>query len=116
MSHLNAALRIVLPALLPVLLTACIGRHPVAIAPTTVPVSGTYTVLGPVEESDCGYALLMLLPMGSRDEPHEIIDRLVKEKGADALVAVTVEQRNMYAILWASSCTIVNGQAIKITR
>jgi hypothetical protein len=114
MSLLNAALRIALPALLPVVLTACIGRHPVAIAPTTVP--GTYTVLGPVEESDCGYALLMLLPIGGRDEPHEIIDRLVKEKGADALVAVTVEQRNMYAILWASSCTIVNGQAIKITR
>ncbi len=99
-------------------LAACmISRHPVGIATASAPVTPTYTVIGPVEESDCSYHFLFL-PLGLRDAPDELIERLVKEKGADALIGVTVEERSALfplPIMW-NTCTIVTGLAVKNTR
>lgn len=96
------------------LLSACVSRHPAGIASASAPVTPTYTVLGPAEESDCGIWFL-IIPLGGKDPTHEILDRLVREKGADALIGVTVEER-VWAFplpLFGSHCTVVRGIAVK---
>ncbi|MEW6544386.1 MAG: hypothetical protein AB1411_12355 [Nitrospirota bacterium] len=98
----------------PFLLAACVSRHPSGIASASGPVTPTYTVLGPVEDSDCGYWIL-IVPLGGKAPSHEIIENLVKERGADALVGVTVEER-VWAFplpLFGSHCTVVKGTAVK---
>ncbi len=100
------------------LLSSCIvTRHPAGIAPSTAPVTSTYTVLGPVEESDCVYRLL-IIPFGGKDDEQEMIDRLTKAKGADALIGVTVEHMNsMFALpLVGQNCTVIAGTAVKNAR
>jgi hypothetical protein len=95
-------------------LSACVARHPAGIASSSGPVSQTYTVLGPVEETDCA-SWILIIPVGGKDPVHEIIDRLVKEKGADALIGVTAEER-VWAFplpIFGRDCTIVKGIAVK---
>ena len=94
------------------LLAACVARHPSGIAPSTAPVTSTYTVLGPVEESDCAYWVL-ILPLGGKAATHDVISRLVKDKGADALIGVTVEERLTSFILFGNDCTVIKGTAVK---
>jgi hypothetical protein len=104
--------------LLTFFLTSCIvSRHPVGIASASGPTSLTYTILGPVEDSSCGYRVL-IFPGMDKEDTHEIIARLIKEHGADALVGVTVEHRqSVFAIpLFASDCLIVTGVAVKNVR
>lgn len=101
-------------ALCGLLLASCIARHPAGIAQATAPVSPTYTVLGPAEESDCG-AWVLFIPFGGKDPTHELIERLVQNQGADALIGVTVEER-VWAFpipLFGSHCTVVKGTAVK---
>ncbi|MFM8551042.1 MAG: hypothetical protein ACKOCD_01815 [Nitrospiraceae bacterium] len=97
-----------------VALCSCVARHPAGIAPSSAPVSQTYTVLGPVEDTDCA-SWVFIIPLGGKDPIDEIIDRLVKEKGADALIGVTAEER-LWAFplpLFGRDCTIVKGIAVK---
>lgn len=99
-------------------LTACIvSRHPAGIAPATAPLSATYTVLGPVEDSSCAYRVLFI-PVSGKEPTEEIIARLLKERGGDALAGVTVEHRGAtFALpLVGSDCTIVKGLAVKNVR
>lgn len=99
-------------------LTSCIvSRHPAGIAPATAPLSSTYTALGPVEDSSCAYRVLFI-PVSGKDPTDEIIARLLKEKGGDALAGVTVEHRgSTFALpLVGSDCTIVKGLAVKNVR
>jgi hypothetical protein len=74
-------------------------------------------VLGPVEDSSC-MSYLLLLPIGTMDEPDAIIARLVQERGGDALISLTVELRNStFALpIVSSTCTIVKGIAVKNVR
>lgn len=112
------ALRFACLALCGLVLASCIvSRHPAGIASSSAPVSSTYTVLGPVEESSCGYRVL-IFPIGGKDATHEIIAKITKEKGADALIGVTVEQRGSLFVLplFGSDCTIVKGLAVKNVR
>lgn len=98
-------------------LWSCVARHPAGIASSSAPVSQTYTVLGPVEETDCA-SWVFVIPLGGKDPIYEIIDRLVKEKGADALIGVTAEER-LWAFplpLFGRDCTIVKGIAVKNTK
>lgn len=99
------------------LLASCVARHPSGIAPSSTPVSATYTVLGPAEQSDCGVWILFI-PIGGKDPAHEIIAALVREKGADALIGVTVEERvwSFPLPLFGSRCIVVKGTAVKNTR
>ena len=103
--------------LLPLLASCSIARHPAGIAPSTAPVFGNYTVLGPAAESSCSYSVL-LLPFGSKDRVEEIVDRLVKEKGGDAMIGATVEYKSSwFAIpLFGDECTIVNGSVVRIVK
>ena len=94
------------------LLAACVARHPAGIAPSSAPVSSAYTVLGQAEESDCA-AWLLILPLGGKAPTHEIIEKLVREKGGDALIGVTVEERVRSFILFGNDCTVVKGTAVK---
>lgn len=106
------ACRLILSGLL--LASCTITRHPVGISGASEPVSSVYTVIGPVEESDCTYHLLFL-PFGDRADTGEIIDQILTEKGGDALVGVTVEERVavfLIPVMW-STCTIVNGVAVR---
>lgn len=97
------------------LLSACvIGRHPAGIASETVPVTSDYTVLGPVEASSCRTWLLGL-PLGRMRSTQELIDESVKEKGADALVGVTVEYTGeVFALpIVGAACLNVKGLAVR---
>lgn len=89
-------------------------RHPAGIASSTHPLPTSYTALGAVEESSCGYRVLFV-PVGGKDPTDRVIDRAIKQKGGDALVGVTVEQRSstFFLPLVGSDCTIVNGIAVK---
>lgn len=107
---------VVLPAVvLSCLLSACVvGRHPSGIASETAPLASDYTIIGPVEESSCR-SWLFGIPLGAMDSTAEIIDQLVKEKGADALVGVTVEYTSaVFALpLAGNTCTSVKGHAAR---
>ncbi len=67
-----------------------------------------------VEESSCGYRVFFL-PVGVKDPTYRVIDRAIKQRGADALVGVTVEHRStmLFLPIVGSDCTIVNGLAVK---
>jgi hypothetical protein len=100
---------------LPALLSSCVvGRHPAGIASETSPLTTDYTVIGPVEGSSCR-SWLLGLPLGGMRNTQEIIDELVKEKGADALVGVTVEYTGeVFALpVVGASCLNVKGQAVR---
>ena len=114
----EAFVRTLTVVLLLLLLSSCsIARHPAGIAPSTAPIFGNYTVLGPAAESSCSYSIL-LLPIGSKDQVEEIIDRLVKEKGGDAMIGVTVEYKSSWFALplFGNACTIVNGSVVRIVK
>ena len=100
------------------LLTSCImSRHPAGIAASTAPVSAGYTIFGPVEESSCAYQVLFI-PVSGKTSTDEIISTLLKERAADGLIGVTVEQRfSVFALpLVASDCIVVKGQLVKFAR
>jgi hypothetical protein len=118
LSGVRTAFSVVFSVLCSLLLSSCIvSRHPAGIASSTAPITSTYTELGQVEESSCGYRVL-IFPLGGKDSSDAIIERVVKDKGADALVTVTVEhQGSTFALpLVGSDCTIVKGVAIKKVR
>lgn len=100
------------------LLNSCImSRHPAGIAASTAPVTSAYTIFGPVEESSCAYQVLFI-PVSGKARTDEIISTLLKERAADALIGVTVEERlSVFALpLVASDCTVVKGQLVKFAR
>lgn len=105
-------------ALCTALLTSCImSRHPVGIASSTSPVPSSYTVFGPVEESSCAYQFLFI-PVSGRARTDEIISTVLKERAADAIIGVTVEDRlSVFALpIVGSECTVVKGTLVKYVR
>ena len=95
--------------------SACIiARHPAGIAPSTSPLlSSSYTVLGHVEASSCKWVVLML-PVSGKSSTDKIIEQLIQEKGATALIGVTVEQETTLYPFMGSDCSIVKGTAVKV--
>ncbi|MGH7164875.1 MAG: hypothetical protein ACREIS_05040 [Nitrospiraceae bacterium] len=115
MPSISSILRAGFLAFCTLTLASCIiARHPAGIASSTHPLPTSYTALGAVEESSCGYRVLFL-PVGGKDPTDQVIDRAIKQKGGDALVGVTVEQRSstLFLPVVASDCTVVNGLAVK---
>lgn len=99
-------------------LTACVvSRHPAGIASSTSPISPAYTVLAAVEDSSCNY-WLFALPLIPKDSTDDIITKLIKRQGADALVGVTIEyERASFAYpVIGSDCTVIKGLAVKNIR
>lgn len=103
--------------LIAVLLTgsACVvARHPAGIASETTPLDSEYTIIGPTERSSCRNWIFGI-PLSAMSRTREVIDEMVKEKGADALIGVTVEYTGeVFAIpVVGASCLIVKGLAVK---
>jgi len=98
------------------LLTSCIARRPAGIAPSTAPVTLNYANLGEVEDTTCNYSILYIIPWLSKDPTNQLIDSMVKQKGADALIGVVVEHRYTLYPFFASDCTVVKGHAVKNSR
>ncbi|OGW68598.1 MAG: hypothetical protein A3A88_02330 [Nitrospirae bacterium RIFCSPLOWO2_01_FULL_62_17] len=94
--------------------TAC--TTPGAVAPSTMPSTGKYVELGPLEESEsCGY-LFFLLPVGSPDHISDMIDALVKSRGGDALIDVTSSSSTSWFLLGGSNCVQVKGKVVKFSK
>jgi hypothetical protein len=91
-----------------------VSRHPAGIASSTAPIAPGYSKIGLAERDSCSY-WVFFIPVSSMDRADEIIDELVKEKGALALVGVTVEHtRHTFVLpLFGSECTSVRGQVVK---
>lgn len=99
-------------------LVGCItSRHPAGIAESSVPVSGEYTPLGKVEESSCR-SWFLFFPLGGKESTHALITKLTEEKGADSLVGLTVEytQSAFFIPIVGEDCTIVKGQAVRVSQ
>ena len=109
-------LLVLLPAVLCLLsLEACmVSRHPAGIAASNGPLPPNYTSLDAAEKSSCNY-LFMFIPITGKDDTDQILSQIINEKGADALVGVTVEQeRSLFALpVVGSDCTVVKGLAVK---
>ena|SRR5690349_16568113 len=107
---------VLLPAMLCLLsLNACmVSRHPAGIAASNGPLPPSYTTLDAGTKSSCGYQF-MFIPITGKDDTDQIISELINEKGADALVGVTVERElSLFALpVVGSDCTVVKGLAVK---
>ena len=99
------------------LYSCSISRHPAVIASSTAPITSAYTVTGSVESSSCSHWLLYI-PISGKGATEEIIDSLIKENGADALVGLTVEHmRSTFVLpLAGSDCSVVKGLAVRSAR
>lgn len=95
-------------------LAAC--TTPGAVAPSTMPVTGKYVELGPVDESEsCGY-LFLFLPIGSPDHLADMIEELVKSRGGDALIEVTSSSSTSWFLLGGSNCVTIRGKVVKFSK
>lgn len=96
-------------------LTAGCVVQPGGIAPSTIPVSpGAYTVFKEVEGEDCAHYLFGVIPISNHNQlRNAVANALDNAKGADALIKVTVDHSWQHMILWATSCTQVQGIAVQ---
>ena len=96
-------------------LEACmVSRHPAGIAASNGPLPQSYTSLDVAKKSSCSYQF-MFIPITGKDDTDQLISELINEKGADALVGVTVEhEQSLFALpVVGSDCTVVKGLAVK---
>ena len=97
-------------------LSAAACSSPGAIAPSTIPVTGKYVVLGGMEEaSSCG-AMILVIPIKAPKPLAELIDDLIKEKGGDALIEVSSSSSFGTGLVYTQSCITVRGKVVKFSR
>ena len=98
--------------LLFVLLGGC--STPGAVAPSTLPISGEYVEVGPMDErTSCGYAFLMI-PFGSPEPISETIDAMIEARGGDALIKVSSESSSSFYLLGSSNCVTIRGIVVRL--
>jgi hypothetical protein len=70
-----------------------------------------------VESSSCSNWILYI-PVSGKSATDGMIDMLVKENGADALVGITVEHmHSTFALpLFGADCSVVKGWAVRRVR
>ncbi|MGH7164876.1 MAG: hypothetical protein ACREIS_05045 [Nitrospiraceae bacterium] len=94
--------------------TACVT--PGAIAPSTRPVTGSYVVLGGVEEaSSCGY-IVLFLPVKNPMPLADLILDMVKGRGGEALIEVTSSSSVTSYLLLTTHCIEVRGKVVNFTK
>ncbi len=94
--------------------TACVT--PGAVAPSTLPGTGSYIVLGEAEEaSSCGY-LVLFLPVKNPMPLADLILDMVKGKGGEALIEVTSSSSVTSYLLVTTYCIEVRGKVVNFTR
>jgi hypothetical protein len=97
------------------LLAGCI-RTPVAMMPSTKPLApGSYTELGPVEETDCLWFLFSIIPITTGNDFQGAMRDAIRQKNGDALIQVTAEVYYQNFLLVSRYCTIVQGIADRST-
>ncbi len=95
------------------LLAGCI-RSPIAMMPSSKPLApGSYTELGPVEETDCLWYLFSVIPISSGNDFQAALSDASHQRGGDALVQVTAETYYQNFLVVSRYCTIVQGIAVK---
>lgn len=106
-------MRMTLLFLLFTLLTGCI-RSPIAMMPSSKPMApGSYSELGPVEETDCIWYLFGVLPVSSGNNFQDALNDASRQRGGDGLVQVTAETYYQNFLVVSRFCTIVQGIAVK---
>jgi hypothetical protein len=111
---MNRSIAFVLTVSLIALLAGC-TRIPGGVAPSTIPLEpGGYTMIGPVSASDCKVNLLGLIPISGGNNLHQAIREAKDDRGADALIEVTVDLVSKYFILWSQTCTNVHATAVSV--
>ena len=93
--------------------TGCI-RSPVAMMASTKPLEqGGYTEIGPVEETDCLWYLLSVIPITTGNNMQGAMTDAIKRMGGDALIQVTAETYYQNFIVVSRYCTIIQGIAVR---
>ena len=96
------------------LTAACVT--PGAIAPSTMPATGNYIVLGGAEEaSSCGY-IVLFLPVKNPMPLADLIFDMVKGRGGEALIEVTSSSSVTSYLLLTTYCIEVRGKVVNFTR
>jgi len=103
-------------SLLCLTLSAAACNTPGAIAPSTIPVSGKYVVLGGIEESTSCGAMILVIPVKQPKPLAALIDDLIKEKGGDALIEVSSSSSFGTGLVYTQSCITVRGKVVKFSR
>lgn len=104
---------LLLVTVLAVLASGCI-RAPVAMMPSTKPLApGSWTELGPVEETDCLWYLFSFIPITSGNNMQGAMSDAIKRMKGDALIQVTAETYYQNFIVVARYCTIIQGIAVR---
>lgn len=105
--------RLLLLALIVGLMPGCI-RSPVAMIASTRPLEqGGYVELKPVEELDCIWYLLGIIPISSGNNLQSAIRDAIRRSGGDALIQVTAETFYQNFILVSRYCSIVQGIGVR---
>jgi hypothetical protein len=96
------------------LMAGC-AAHSGGVSASTKPLApGGYTELKEVSGDDCQYYILGLFPLTTTNKlKTAVADALGQEKGADALIKVTVDNSYQWWVLWTTACTKVHGTAVQ---
>ena len=91
------------------------ARTPGGVSPSNIPLDQNgYTVLGPVSASDCKVDLLGLIPVSGGNNLADALEEAQGDRGAHALINISVEAVNKYFILWSQQCTNVQATAVTL--
>ncbi len=78
------------------------------------PVAGTYEVLGPVEGRFGGILLFNFIPIAYNQRIWKAYQIALEQKGADALIDVTIIDKWYWAGLFNGNVTTVRGTAVRL--
>jgi len=93
--------------------SGCI-HTPIAIAASTKPLDPNgYDIIGKVQETDCLWALLGILPVSTGNHLHGALEDAMRKARADALIQVSVETFYQHWIIISRHCVQVNGIAVR---
>jgi hypothetical protein len=89
---------------------------PGAVAPATMPLTGKYVELGPMEEAtSCGYTAL-IIPLKNPTPVADLIDDLIKSRGGDALIQVSSSSSSYFYLVGVKNCVTIKGKVVNFAK